>query len=287
MAAKGKSTASAIVNTGIRTGSWPAVLVYPGVLAYSGTTAGYVRNIGTARGEALRAQVTGWERHPRRYTLHTDLGDLIVAGHETLWLYDQLSDGLKAKVDTNTAGHREEQAADARNEADRLRREAAQNGERGTVHTTQPSQPGFGTSRTWSRQIAGTLYSFTVVTMPDGEVRWFASRFNGYVGGPSFACAWDQVSARTFRPTGGQPDEQRDQPPSDPITPDAGTFVGAAEDDAPSWCDQDGNRRTIDGIHHQSLAHYPHGLCAGTAPEAPSDPIFTPQAPAAGRRVRA
>jgi hypothetical protein len=63
-------------------------------------------------------------------------------------------------------------------------------------------RPGNGASRTWSRTIGGQAYSFTEVTMPDGERRYLASRFNGYPGGPRFGCAWDQAASMTFRADG-------------------------------------------------------------------------------------
>lgn len=54
-------------------------------------------------------------------------------------------------------------------------------------------RPGHGTSRTWTRVIYGTLYSFTAVTMPNGERRYSVSKYNSYVGGTSYDCAWDRV----------------------------------------------------------------------------------------------
>jgi hypothetical protein len=66
-------------------------------------------------------------------------------------------------------------------------------GTRSEVTSHAADRPGNGSSRTWSREIAGTLYAFTLVTMPDGEVRVFVQRFNGYVGGTRFACAWETV----------------------------------------------------------------------------------------------
>jgi hypothetical protein len=44
-------------------------------------------------------------------------------------------------------------------------------GTRSEVTSHAADRPGNGSSRTWSREIAGTLYAFTLVTMPDGEVR--------------------------------------------------------------------------------------------------------------------
>lgn len=53
--------------------------------------------------------------------------------------------------------------------------------------------PGNGVSYYYSRVINGTPYAFTFVLMPNGERRHAVSRYNGYVGGPKFACAWDRV----------------------------------------------------------------------------------------------
>jgi hypothetical protein len=62
------------------------------------------------------------------------------------------------------------------------------------------SRPPFGMSRHWQRELGGKLYSFTAVIMPDGERRYVARRFNGYVGGPKFGCAWDQCFSVTIPP---------------------------------------------------------------------------------------
>lgn len=70
-------------------------------------------------------------------------------------------------------------------------------GPRSAITTTGPSRPGNGTSQSWAREINGTMHTFTAVTMPDGERRYFVSRFNGYAGGPAFACAWTRTHAIT------------------------------------------------------------------------------------------
>jgi hypothetical protein len=72
--------------------------------------------------------------------------------------------------------------------------------ERSAVYVMEPRMEGFGTSRLWQRTIQGRLYSFTAVLMPNGERRYFASRFNGYSGGPAFACAWDPCFEHTVPP---------------------------------------------------------------------------------------
>lgn len=72
--------------------------------------------------------------------------------------------------------------------------------ERSEIRETGPRQEGFGTSRRWTRTIGGQQYSFTAVLMPDGERRYFASKFNGYSGGPRFACAWTPCFEHTVKP---------------------------------------------------------------------------------------
>lgn len=62
--------------------------------------------------------------------------------------------------------------------------------ERSPLRLSIPNTLGFGRSVSWQRTIAGQTFSFTKVDMPDGEIRWFVSRFNGYAGGPQFDCAW-------------------------------------------------------------------------------------------------
>lgn len=75
---------------------------------------------------------------------------------------------------------------------------AGTTGPRGPIFDNPAQRPGFGTSRSWARVVRGTLYRFVIVNMPNGQVRWFVSRFNGYVGGPEFGCAWDRVRAWWF-----------------------------------------------------------------------------------------
>jgi hypothetical protein len=86
--------------------------------------------------------------------------------------------------------------------------------ERSKVTEQGPEHEGFGTSRSWSRTIQGIRYSFTAVTMPSGERRYFASRFNGYPGGARFACAWDRAAEMTFL-TDGSVRNQRFAPRTD------------------------------------------------------------------------
>lgn len=73
--------------------------------------------------------------------------------------------------------------------------------ERGPIYTDQPLRPGDGTARSWRRDIQGQMYSFTAVLMPTGERRYFARKFNGYSGGPRFACAWSPCLEWTFPPS--------------------------------------------------------------------------------------
>jgi hypothetical protein len=70
---------------------------------------------------------------------------------------------------------------------------------RSEVQINAPSREGNGTSHVWSRTIDGQLFSFTLVNMPNGEIRWFVSRFNGYVGGPRWGCAWTPHREWIFR----------------------------------------------------------------------------------------
>lgn len=72
-------------------------------------------------------------------------------------------------------------------------------GPRSVVHLRTPDREGNGVSRSWTRTIDGQTYAFTVVTMSSGEIRWFVDRFNGYPGGPTFACAWSPGREWTFR----------------------------------------------------------------------------------------
>lgn len=62
-------------------------------------------------------------------------------------------------------------------------------GQRGEVDTTM-GDGAHGTSRRWRRAINGRTYSFTVVNMPNGDLRMFVRHYNGYAGGMSFQCAW-------------------------------------------------------------------------------------------------
>ncbi len=71
---------------------------------------------------------------------------------------------------------------------------------RSEIHTRLPDRPGNGTSRSWTRTVGGQTYGFTLVAMPDGEIRWFVVRFNGYPGGPRFGIAWSPHREWTFKP---------------------------------------------------------------------------------------
>ena len=75
-------------------------------------------------------------------------------------------------------------------------------GARSRVHYWAPDRPDNGESWMWSREIYGTLYSFTLVKMPSGEIRYFVKKFNGYVGGPEWGCAWDRAREHIKRPDG-------------------------------------------------------------------------------------
>lgn len=104
-------------------------------------------------------------------------------------------------------------------------------GERSTVHLNEADRPGWGTSRTWRRTINGKHYSFTVVNMPDGELRMTVRLYNGYGNddvtlfgmsqaeaderGMRWACAWNLVKSITIKP------------PALPKGPEVGTYVEA------------------------------------------------------------
>lgn len=81
--------------------------------------------------------------------------------------------------------------------------------ERSSVRVMAPDRPGFGTSRHWRRTIGEWVYSFTLVDMPDGEVRWFVRRYDrpvsqhGTDGFPEknrmqFDCYWNLHRQWTF-----------------------------------------------------------------------------------------
>jgi len=101
-------------------------------------------------------------------------------------------------------------------------------GARGEVGTYEPDREGSGRSRMWRRDINDTPYQFTVVNMPDGEIRLFVSRYNGYGDGSAmdrdsamrFACAWTRVHAITIQAERGWFGERapvlREQGPADP-----------------------------------------------------------------------
>lgn len=78
-------------------------------------------------------------------------------------------------------------------------------GERSEVRVTPPSGAGNGTTRRWTRVLGGKRYSFVAVTMPDGELRYFASVWTGRltpegeIDGPNFANEWRRVLAWTCR----------------------------------------------------------------------------------------
>lgn len=82
----------------------------------------------------------------------------------------------------------------------------------GYVH--QPTRAHDGWSFRYSRTIYGTPYSFTVVTMPNGERRYAVDRYNGYGDngtawgrkiGMQFGCAWTPVHFITVKAKGQQP----------------------------------------------------------------------------------
>lgn len=60
--------------------------------------------------------------------------------------------------------------------------------ERSEVTEHAPNMPGHGSSRRWTRTIAGKLYSFNAVLMPNGERRYFARVLKG--NDARFDCNW-------------------------------------------------------------------------------------------------
>lgn len=106
---------------------------------------------------------------------------------------------------------------------------------RGAVFVSEPDRPGWGTSRRWRRTINGQSYSFNIVTMPSGEVRWFVERYNGYPDA-RFGCAWTRYREWTF------PDEYKsaDADHAPVITTEGDAFE----------CDRCGLAVTADGRRH-------------------------------------
>lgn len=93
---------------------------------------------------------------------------------------------------------------------------AVEMGARSDVHTYNPDRDGNGVSRMWRRTINGKDFAFTVVNMPDGELRLFVRIYNGYGAGSmdiarsqQFGCAWSPYKSIIIRPAG---------PIGDPIT---------------------------------------------------------------------
>jgi hypothetical protein len=84
-------------------------------------------------------------------------------------------------------------------------------GIRSDVYTMKPTSEGNGTSRAWKRQLGHWLFSFTLVNMPNGEIRWFVRRYDTRVELWSteaeetlrmrFGCYWHPYREWTFKPT--------------------------------------------------------------------------------------
>jgi hypothetical protein len=87
-------------------------------------------------------------------------------------------------------------------------------GARGAVHESKADRPGNGDSRRWSRNIGDWRYSFTLVNMPSGEIRWFVTRYDtpiskwadraSYTNEQArlkFGCYWHPYREWTFKPT--------------------------------------------------------------------------------------
>jgi hypothetical protein len=85
-----------------------------------------------------------------------------------------------------------------------------------------PTEPGRGTSTVWRLNVCGVPYIFTEIKMPDGEWRMSVYKYNGYRGGPKFACAWTRVHQWI-------------------VPPEACDFCGSTKEP----CDCDWHRRTM------------------------------------------
>lgn len=68
--------------------------------------------------------------------------------------------------------------------------------------TREPKEEGYGTSHGWVRVVYGWPYHFNFVVMPDGEKRLFVSKYNGYIGGVRFGCAWSPVRSYVYPVSG-------------------------------------------------------------------------------------
>ncbi len=68
------------------------------------------------------------------------------------------------------------------------------------VRVTNPTREGNGVSHRWTRILGGKRYSFTMVVMPTGELRYSVSRLDGNIlpNGGTFACDWTIVKTMTF-----------------------------------------------------------------------------------------
>lgn len=85
---------------------------------------------------------------------------------------------------------------------------------RSEIGTRAPSSPEHGTTRVWDRIIGGAHFAFTAVTMPNGELRYFVKRYNGYgddgtewgvTSGKRFSCAWTLVHSIIVKPAAPAP----------------------------------------------------------------------------------
>jgi hypothetical protein len=73
------------------------------------------------------------------------------------------------------------------------------------VRISYPTREGWGTSYSWSRILGGKRYSFHMVSMPNGELRYSVSRLDGEIlpSGRTFSCDWTIVKQMTFKPGNG------------------------------------------------------------------------------------
>lgn len=71
---------------------------------------------------------------------------------------------------------------------------------RSAIQVHAPLRPGNGTSRHWSRRLAGKLYAFAAIAMPNGERRYTVKRFDGRPGTEGFDAYWTRLHFITIPP---------------------------------------------------------------------------------------
>lgn len=103
----------------------------------------------------------------------------------------------------------QQRQAEQRESAEIRERERRMIGPRSDGYISEPTREGNGTGYHYSRTIYGVRYGFTAVSMPNGERRYFVTRYNGYgddgtewgrSSGMRFGCAWTPVHSITRYP---------------------------------------------------------------------------------------